>query len=463
MRAILSFVLVLSLAACTQTQSIDEKARLKLSPKNWHSDYATSTTVSVEPWYQHYATVNLDDLVTQALQNNFQLKQLKLATDIQAKRLNIAQADLWPSLSIGFNASRQKSSSQISNSTSLELSGSYELDIWGKLSAKEQSNLYQFLSAKALYEQARQQLVADVLIGYAQAIEAEQLYQLFTKRSQNTQQNLDIIESGYKGGLNSALDVYLSRNELNSDLAQVFQQEATRASAIRDIENLLGKYPSGLLSLSESIPNIDNKLQAWLPSDLILNKPSLQSKWLDLLAANSDLAFAHKQRFPSFNISASIGNSEEKLKDLLSSDIVWSVLGSVVAPIFNAGSLAATEDIARLTKEQVELTYMEQVYQSFSEVENAMLQEKILRQRYDRFLEAEKNAIAAEELAFEQYLKGLVSYTTVLDAQTRAVDAQSALIQIKRQLFTNRIQLHVALGGSFDDTNSISEVNNDQI
>ncbi len=77
--------------------------------------------------------------------------------------------------------------------------------MWGKLSAQEQAKAYQYLSALAQYEQSRQQLVADVLINYVIAIEADQLHQLYVKRSKNSQQNLDLIEAGYKGGLNTAV------------------------------------------------------------------------------------------------------------------------------------------------------------------------------------------------------------------------------------------------------------------
>ena len=72
-------------------------------------------------------------------------------------------------------------------------------------------------------------------------------------------------------------------------------------------------------------------------------------------------------------------------------------------------------------------------------------------------MQAQENALAAEQLSFEQYQSGLVSYTTVLDAQARSFDAQSSLIEIKNQLLTNRIKLHVALGGDFAKSRSAQD------
>ena len=77
-------------------------------------------------------------------------------------------------------------------------------------------------------------------------------------------------------------------------------------------------------------------------------------------------------------------------------------------------------------------------------------------------LAAQENALAAEALSFEQYQSGLVTYTTVLDAQGRSFDAQSSLIQIKNQLIANRINLHVALGGDFEKPSSDLKSNNDE-
>ncbi len=71
-------------------------------------------------------------------------------------------------------------------------------------------------------------------------------------------------------------------------------------------------------------------------------------------------------------------------------------------------------------------------------------------------IKAQENAIAAETLSFEQYQSGLVAYTTVLDAQSRSYDAQSTVIQIKNQLIANRINLHIALGGNFASSNSVT-------
>jgi outer membrane protein TolC len=195
-----------------------------------------------------------------------------------------------------------------------------------------------------------------------------------------------------------------------------------------------------------------------MPLDIISRKPELLASWYQVLAQDAGLAFAHKQRFPSVNLSASISKSSDELSDLLSgSSFAWSLLGGLTAPLFNAGNLKASEEIARLELKQQEQVYLDTLYNAFASVENAVTTENSLKQRYQATLAAQQNAEAAETLAFEQYQRGLVTYTTVLEAQGRSFDAQSSLIQIKNLLLANRVDLHLALGGNFSESQRLQK------
>jgi outer membrane protein TolC len=199
-----------------------------------------------------------------------------------------------------------------------------------------------------------------------------------------------------------------------------------------------------------SLPLLSTEIPLGLPSAVITRKPDLLASWYQVLAQDAALAFAHKQRFPSINLTASLSDSTDELTDLLSgSSFAWSLLGSLSAPLFRGGELKANEEISRLKLKQQEQVYLNDLYNAFASVENTVSTEKSLKLRYQATLAAQQNAQAAEELAFEQYQRGLVTYTTVLEAQGRSFTAQSALIQLKNQLLINRVDLHIALGGDF--------------
>ncbi len=374
-------------------------------------------------------------------------------------------AALWPTLDLSARTSRSKNNRPISynNASSVSLNLGYEVDLWGKLSdSNRQANL-NYLAQQARFEQAKQQLVADVVKGWFDVVTAKQLLDLYKRREANALQNLDIIESGYRQGLNEALDVYLARNELNNERSRIATQQASLLTTARVLERLLGDYPKGIISANNDLPVINTDIPLGLPSELITRKPTLRANWYQLLASDANLAYAHKQRFPSLNLTASLSDTTDRVSDLFSpSSLAWSLLGSISAPIFNGGRLKANEEIARLNSQKQEQQYLQTLYDAFSDVENAITLQQSLKAQYTSTLEAQENALAAEQLSFEQYQSGLVSYTTVLDAQGRSFDAQSSLISIKNQLIANRVNLHLALGGDFANTSTELQSNSNE-
>lgn len=457
------------LVSCVGTSQLDNNIRDLQIPENWQSD--NLAIKSNENWLSQLNQPVLVLLTEEGLAANQSLRQESYRVEILEQQLLQAEADFWPVLDLGITSSRNKSAinGEVSTRYSTKLESSYEVDLWGKLSDNQKNSHLLLLSAKAKYQQQKQRLVANIAKQWFSLITAKQLMSLFQQRVENARQSLDIIESGYKQGLNKALDVYLSRNELNSEISNLASQQANVKNSARSLEQLLGRYPSGKLAdMSESgvptntdtqtLPNLPPSIPLGLPSEVLSRNPQLQAAWQQVLAQDANLAFAHKQRFPSIRLTASVSNSTTEISDLLSTNSLgWSLLSNLTAPIFNAGKLKANEEIARLRLKQQEQDYLTTLYQVFADVENAITNESSLLARYQATQAAQENASAAQTLAFEQYQRGLVSYTTVLNAQDRAFNAQSSLIQIQNQLLSNRVNLHLALGGDFALTSNTQQ------
>lgn len=450
LRQLLPLCLSLFLLACSSTSAIDEQLKALPLPQNWQD---SKQALAVENnWLAQLDNPQVHQLVQKALAANNQFAMQAYSLQIAEQQLIVSGSQLWPELDLAFRSGRNKNNQTDSytNSNSINLNLRYEVDVWGKLSAADRMTNYNYLAQKATFEQYKQQLVVNVLTLWFRVIEAEKLLTLYRSRVENSQQNLAIIEAGYHSGLTAALDVYLTRNDLNNELTRVSDQQTEKITLIRQLERLTGEYPKGKLLVNAELPLLTNDIPVGLPSELISRKPELKASWYQLLSQDAGLAYAHKQRFPSIVLSGSIGDANADISDLLSgSSLAWSLLGSVSAPIFNAGRLKANEEKARIELKQGEQLYLDTLYNAFSDVENAITTENNLKNSYYTMLAAQENAKIAATLSFEQYQSGLVSYTTVLDAQTRSFAAQSTLIKIKSQLITNRINLHLSLGGDF--------------
>ena len=441
----------MAISGCSHRTAISIEPTPVNTPEQWSQGDVVK--VDEDAWLTQLIDQDIQQGLSHMLQHNFELKQQELSLQALQQSAIATGTTLWPKLDLTFSNNRRKSASNGSISTNHELSFSlsYELDLWGKLSAEDRRANLQVASQKAQLAQFKHELVRRFISAWFQAIEAHQQLQLSEQRYTTTMQSLAIIESGYESGLNSALDVYLTRNEVASEQARLANQRLALSQAKRELELLLGQYPEDERKFQTvQIPDLIGPISMGLPSEVVANKPELNAQWLSLLSQDAGLAYAHKQRFPSISLTSSLGNGSAELDQLLSGSWSWSLAGNITQPLFNAGRLKANEEKARLDTLRLEQAYLALVNQTFANVENALSKERSLNISVQANRDAAKNAVLAEDLSFEQYLGGLVSYTTVLDAKNRAFNAQSALIQSKYQLIDNRLQLYVALGGDFN-------------
>lgn len=442
---------LLSLTACTIEPAITiDKNNLSL-PVTWQTGEPLQQ-LNHDNWLGKLLPTELNQAIHQALINNYQFKQQALSIETAKQNAILSGAALWPSLNVNLNSSRRKNAvnQAYNNNHELNLNLRYEIDLWGKLSANEQQANLLVASQMANFEQAKQQLIVDVILAWFKVVENQHLLSLNEQRLNNTQENLTIIEANYFSGLNTALDVYLARTEVATEQARVANQTTNLTASIRKVESLLGQYPNGLTEIKHiSLPIIDSPITPSLPSEIISNNKALEASWLNLLSKNAGLAYAHKQRFPALNLTASLGTSSSELSELVKTDIGWSLLASISQPLFDAGRLKANEEKARIETSSAEQQYLAKLNTTFAEIENNLSKQHNLTNVLNAQLLSVDNADLAADLAFEQYLKGLVNYVSVLSAQSRAFNAKSSLLQTQYQLIENRLNLYLALGGDF--------------
>jgi len=452
---LLAVSVVIGITGCSAPSAISERTEIR-APQNWQqsNDNLSSANEQIKVLNQWVTAFNDEDLIAlvkEALDKNYKLKVESLQLDLAKQNLIITGADQYPELTLGQSNSRRKTvnstNSQYQSNAEINLQLSYELDVWGKLSAKQKQARLNYQAAKLTYQQHQLELMSQVSQAWYNIVEAQQLLLLFQERADNLMNNLAMIQSSYRLGLNDALDVYLTQNELSREQARLAEQKQVLLSRKRALELLIGSYPSGTLTSQQKLPMLNSTIAVGLPAQLLARRADISASWMQLLALDAGLAVAHKQRFPKISLTASTGDSSTEVSQLLrGSSLAWSLIGNITMPLFDAGRLASLEEQARLKVIQKEQEYLSQVYQAFSDVENALSNHAQLSHRFRYIKQADENAKAAEKLSFDKYIRGLVSYTTVLEAQRRAFDAETSLVQLQNQLIKNRISLHVSLG-----------------
>lgn len=453
---LLRFSAVLALASacsgCAQTAVSDAAANVEM-PDAWTRDGGEGSTV--DNWLKDFDDPELERLVAEAIDKNYQLREER-ARLAQAEQAVIAtRADRFPALDLSLGASRSGAGSDDdarvrSTSYDASLGLFWDADLWGRLSAAQQTAQLELQAQRARVQLVERELAATTAKSLFAVMQARQLLDVARRRLENVKQSEEIVASGYRQGLNDALDLYLARNQVERQQASLAQQEQLALEAIADLQLTLARYPDGQMHIAGELPVLATAIPSGLPSDLLLRRADLQEAWLSLLAADANLAAAHKARFPRLTLFGSGGVASLEFADLLDGEgSAWSLIGDLSQPVFQGGRLAAQERIAAAQLRQAEQRYLDLVYRAFADVENAISRMLSLNERYRSFLDAERNASAALTLALEQYQRGLVSYTTVLESQRQFFDAEATVVELRNQLLQNRIDLYLALGGEY--------------
>ena len=447
--------------SCSNTSAISEESRNIALPEQWQTNtsnvHISSKTPHFDQWVTEFEDNKLVSAIKVALENNNDLQSQAITVALAKERLVVSNASDFPELSLSANNTRRKTLTQntetYQTTANLRLNLSYEVDIWGQLSDKQQQQQLAYASAKSQYEHQKLTLVTNVIKRWYSLIEAKKLLSLYQERAKNLNKNLEMIKSSYRLGLGEALDVYLTKNSVNRELERVVEQKQKVKEAARSLELLLGDYPKGIFDVESSFPKMNIDFHIEKPAELLTRRNDIASSWFELLALDAGLAVAHKQRFPKLSLSGTYGDADSKLGDLFNGNpLTWSLIGNLTTPIFNGGALASLEEQARLEVVKKEQQYLSQVFSAFEQVENLMSNRESLIERLNYSKQAQVNALEAQKLSFNQYMRGLVTYTTVLESERRAFDAQTTLIQLTNQLLQNRADSYLALGGGLQST-----------
>lgn len=448
--AVIATISVTSMGGCAVSGITTERDGLPY-PADWARGGADGPVGS--DWLATFDDPVLEALVSEAIAGNFAFRQEVEQLEAARQALVVARADRFPFFDLTLDGSRRESDTGATVTVDrfdAAVGGRWDADIWGRLSKRQQAAALSLAAQEARLSSIERDIAGIATAQYFDVIEAQQLVAVATRRLANARESRDIVASGYRQGLNDALDLYLARNQVERERANLALQEQLELEAVADLQLSLARYPDGGLVVDRGLPGLADPIPAGLPSELLTRRPDLRQAWLVLLAADAELAAAHKARFPSLSLSGSAGATSDEFSALLDGgSTAWNLAFGVTQPLFQAGRLAALEQQALAGVRIAELGYLDLVYRAFAEVENAISRAASLEERYDALLDAERNARAALELALEQYQRGLVSYTTVLESQRQAFDAEATVVQLMNQRLQNRIALYLALGGEF--------------
>lgn len=269
-------------------------------------------------------------------------------------------------------------------------------------------------------------------------------------RSQALKFARDRAEVGYT----SQLEWRQAQAEYQATAQLVPQIEAQIARQENALSVLTGEMPGDIIrggSLADlqqpSPPDV-------VPSQLLRLRPDIAAAEYQLAASDAQMRAARARFMPSLGLSASAGAA---ISDLLADPIsIWSIGGSLLAPIFNGGRLQGQFDAATARRDQAAFAYRAAVLNAFREVEDRLAVVARLGDQ-QRALEAQRAAVAdALRHARNRYRAGYTPYIEQVDAQRSLLGVELSLVQLEADQINAIIGLYQAVGGA-PDTQALVE------
>lgn len=427
-------------------------------PDDWatsHSRGGEDTRIDA-CWWQSFGDRSLDRYVEAALARNTDLLVAGSRLDEARAQVRLARSALGPTLRAVLGANVESApgaagTNSISRAYQPGVQAAWELDLWGRLRAQARAAELQFRASEADRDAVALSISATTAETYIGLLALESQLRQTQETAKSRAEALRIARDKASVGYTSQLQVTQAESEYQAVLQSLPQLEvaiARQYNALRlltgEVPGLRGKSPSAERLAELRLPDVP----VALPSELLRRRPDLAQAERLLAASDASLAASRAAFLPQVSLSASLGSLFVNSLDYDPRQ-VWSIGGSVLAPLFDRGRLAAQYEGTAARRDQAAFGYRGAVLGAFGDVENALVGVDRLQQQLDHAARRRTVLLRSVEYAKERYEAGYAPYLEQLDAQRNLYQTQIELINIRQSQLVNRLALYKAMGGGW--------------
>ncbi|MFT7087424.1 MAG: NodT family efflux transporter outer membrane factor (OMF) lipoprotein [Rickettsiales bacterium] len=418
-------------------------------PADWKSENVALDDERINAgWVAEFEDPTFEKTIKEAIMYNNDLRAASFRLEAAQASAKKAGAELTPAVDLNLGGGRSGTGESSGSGMGASVDISWEIDIWGRISSQKEAANQEFYATKSDFLYARQSIAAQTAKAYFLTVEAMQQRDLAIIYVKNYTKTLEVTQAFYKEGKGSTQDIHMSKSDLARSQEALNKAENAYKQSIRSLEILLGKYPAGEFAVGKNFPKIPKHLPAGVPSELLERRPDVLAAANRVNSAFSSKESAKAARLPRLALTTSIGTASDSLSNLGDpTDILWNVIGNLVTPIVDGGARKADVEIATAKEKEAVEIYKKTALNAFFEVESALDKEENLRKREKNLHESYIHAQKTEEISVTKYEYGQGDLLDLQIIRRNTVSAQIELLQIRRELLSERINLYLSLGG----------------
>ena len=405
--------------------------RPDLSTENLYRDVPAdidTTTIASLSWREMFTDPKLQSLIETGLERN---------TDLNVARLRV-EATEAVLMTDGATA----------KTYNVGASASWELDIFGKLTAAKRGAAAALQGSRAYRQAVQTQLVATIADSYYTLAMLDAQMAISNRTLENWRTTVRTLEALKKVGKSNEAGVLQAK-------ANVMRLEASLLSirkSISETENALSailampSHSIGRSNLAEAA--FPDTVSIGVPLQLLSNRPDVRQAEMELAQAFYATNAARAAFYPNITLSGTLGWTNNGGGVIVNpGQWLLNAIGSLTQPLFNRGTNIANLKIAKSRQEEAKLLFRQSLLNAGKEVNDALTAWQTAKSQIEinaRQVETLCDAVRKTESLMRH---SNATYLEVLTAQQSLLEAEVQQLQTRFERIQSVIKLYHVLGG----------------
>lgn len=434
-------------------------------PQGWkYTEMFDQTLPTSDTWWKEFRDPVLDSLISVGVENNYDVLTAQRRIEMARQNLKQINAGYYPLLSFsgGWNANR---TSGVTTNRSmpatkaqyfdLGIDMSWQIDVFGKVSAKARQGKAQVQASRAEYAAMMVTVSAKIASAYMQMRTLQTEIVVLDKHIAQQRRVVEITKARHEAGLVSGLDVAQSLTTQYSTEAAKSSLENSLNAAINTIAVLTGVFPyeiSQALTAPTPMPDYHQIVAVGMPMELLRRRPDVVDAEYTLAGYAAAVGVAKKDFLPTLSLTGSIGTMSHKADNLFTQRIfTYSIAPTLSWTIFDGMSRKAAVESAKQQMMTGIDNYNSTILTAVQEVDNAMSAYYHNVEYIDTIEKVVEQAEKSFEMSIDLYKQGLTNFINVTNAQISYLTYSNELIEARGQALASLVNLYEALGGGWSN------------
>ena len=441
--------LALLLTGCAATngnppQLAEELGYSAVAVSGWNFD---------ERWWEQYGSAELNHLVEQALAANPDYLQAALKVRRELYNLNLANRDLWPTLSGNLAASGQRridTHDNYSSNFSGELGLKYELDLYGKIRDAASAQEFEYRATVMDKEAARLTLINSVTDLYFNLEYLHNSLQLTEDNIKAFTEIEKITQNKFAGGKADGLQVAEARQSLTAEKNRLLELQTAYREMEQSLRNILNLPPEQNLELSygdilqQEVLPVDTEV----PLAVLAKRPDLAAEQYRLEKSFKTWQGARKNWYPNISLKGALGSASDKARTTF--DLPY-VLGSVSVdlPFLDWNRVKNDIKVNKIDYQIALSDFRQTLNQAVNELAYYYYAYTRSGEMYNNLVDNYKNAVEISAYYKNRYDNGRAEFKDYLEAVNTENSTRKNLVQQKYQIIKYENYIYKAIAGRY--------------